>query len=334
MYSYSVAEIAWSIAKKHSRWHRTPVARRVMMKLDSPAYTVRSGVLSIAFGHGRGGQRICIRLRYGEYQRSFLEDAALGKRFVTITADTVVTAFSREIVPAVPVGKVAFDINEKSLVSSDGNRYDLSDIAGLQSDYGHRRSDFSQRRSGDIRVIKKVSRRSRRKERLTQRVHADANSVVERAKDESKSIVMEKLTHIRASMRKGNGSGRSVIRRINRWPFSIMQKAIEYKAAGKGVEVQYVSCPALQRNVPCAERSTANLELKRHGDAPVVSCMTTTTTQQGTYGHGMNQCVCQLPRQESGAGEVMKQSKYAERKPSSQIFNENLTGSINHSFPA
>ena len=57
-YPYSVAEIAWSIVKKHKLWHRTPHAKHLMMKLDSSAYTIKDGMLSLAFRPGRNAQRI------------------------------------------------------------------------------------------------------------------------------------------------------------------------------------------------------------------------------------------------------------------------------------
>src|SRR5580658_6374748 len=34
-FPYSVAEVAWSIVKKHKRWHRRPYARRLMFKMDA-----------------------------------------------------------------------------------------------------------------------------------------------------------------------------------------------------------------------------------------------------------------------------------------------------------
>src|SRR6267143_2691919 len=34
-YAYSVAEIAWSIVKRHKRWHRKPYARRLTFKMDA-----------------------------------------------------------------------------------------------------------------------------------------------------------------------------------------------------------------------------------------------------------------------------------------------------------
>ena len=66
-----------------------------------------------------------------------------------------------------------------------------------------------------------------------------AEGLKSEAPDTSFVIVMEKLKHIRRSKRKGNGNGRSIRRRINRWPFSMLQQATEYKAAWAGVAVEY-----------------------------------------------------------------------------------------------
>ncbi len=34
-FPYSVAEVAWSVVKKHKRWHRKPYAKRLMLKMDA-----------------------------------------------------------------------------------------------------------------------------------------------------------------------------------------------------------------------------------------------------------------------------------------------------------
>jgi hypothetical protein len=39
-YPYAVAEVAWSIAKKHKRWHRRPYAKRLMLKMDAANYSL------------------------------------------------------------------------------------------------------------------------------------------------------------------------------------------------------------------------------------------------------------------------------------------------------
>jgi hypothetical protein len=73
---YSVAEVAWSIVKKHRRWHRRPIARRLMLKMDAANFSLNYSILSLPF---RKGGRVLIPLRYGEYQRSFLMDKTLKR---------------------------------------------------------------------------------------------------------------------------------------------------------------------------------------------------------------------------------------------------------------
>jgi len=81
-YPYSVAEVAWSIVKKHTRWHRKPYASRLMMKMDSASYSLHYGILSLPFTRGN---RLLIPLEYGDYQRSFLMDTSLRRGSVTMT---------------------------------------------------------------------------------------------------------------------------------------------------------------------------------------------------------------------------------------------------------
>jgi len=39
-YPYAVAEVAWSIVKKHRRWHRSPFAKRLMLKMDAASFSL------------------------------------------------------------------------------------------------------------------------------------------------------------------------------------------------------------------------------------------------------------------------------------------------------
>src|ERR1022692_540880 len=68
-YPYSVAEVAWSILKKHRHWHRRPSACRLMLKMGSANYSLDRGILSLP---NKRGEPILIPLQYGDYQRSFL----------------------------------------------------------------------------------------------------------------------------------------------------------------------------------------------------------------------------------------------------------------------
>lgn len=78
-YLYSIAKVAWSIVKKHKRWHRRPYARR-HVKMDAASFSLDYSILSLPF---KKGKRVIIPLRYGEYQRSFLMDKTVERGSVT-----------------------------------------------------------------------------------------------------------------------------------------------------------------------------------------------------------------------------------------------------------
>jgi len=157
-YPYSVAEVAWSIVKKHKRWQRKPYASRLMMKIDSYNYSLNYGILSLPFTRGN---RLLVPLKYGDWQRSFLMDTTLKRGSVTMTDFTIAIAFSKETAPIEPLRKVGIDLNEKSAVHSDGRRYDLSEVARLHTEYGVRREEGllqgASQRSGAEAEVRRLS---------------------------------------------------------------------------------------------------------------------------------------------------------------------------------
>jgi hypothetical protein len=161
-YPYSVAEVAWSIVKKHRRWQRRPVAKRLMMKMDSDNYTLNFSILSIP---NKKGKRILIPLRYGDYQRSFLLDSDLKRGSGTITENAVLICFSKQTEPIKPTKMLGIDLNERSAVLSDGTKYDLAEVSRLHTEYGIRRSEFHSRHPKDYRIMKKFSSKSRERTR-------------------------------------------------------------------------------------------------------------------------------------------------------------------------
>ena len=237
-YPYSVAEVAWSIVKKHRRWHRRPFAKRLTMKLDARSYSLNYAILSIPFKTGQ--PRLLIPLRYGDYQRSFLADAELKRGSVTITETSVVISFTKEMRLIQPTGLTGIDLNEKSAVSSDGTKTNLSEIARLHTLYGIRRREFFIRHPHDQRLKKKFAGSRRERKRVDQLLHREAKRIVETAKRDSKGIVLERLKGIRSAHPKGNGEGRARRRRIALWPFRRLQNYIEYNARWSGVPIEYV----------------------------------------------------------------------------------------------
>lgn len=141
-FPYCVGEVAWSIVKKHKHWHRKPYAKRLMFKMDAANFRLDHSVLTLPF---KKGESIHIPLKYGEYQRSFMMDKTLKRGSVTATESSIVIAFSKEPPVTEPSRRVGYDLNEKSVVGSDGTRHDLSEIARLHTLYGVRRSKFYER---------------------------------------------------------------------------------------------------------------------------------------------------------------------------------------------
>jgi putative transposase len=244
-YPYSVAEVAWSIVKKHHRWHRRPYASKLMMKMDAYNYSLHYGIISLPF---RKGERILLPLGYGDYQRSFLMDSTLKRGSVTMTDSTIVIAFSKEKAVAEPLRKVGYDLNEKSIVSSNGTRIDLSEVARLNTEYGFKRRDFYSNHSNDRRLKQKFANSRREKKRVKQFLHRVSKRVVEKAKTNKEGIVLERLKGIRYAHQRGNGEGRASRRRIALWPFRQLQGYIAYKAKWEGIPVEYVSPSRTSQN--------------------------------------------------------------------------------------
>ena len=237
-YAYSVAEVAWSIVKKHRKWDRKPFAKRLMMKMDSQNYTLNYSILSLPM---RKGERVLIPLRYGDYQRSFLMDTSLKRGSVTVTDSSIIMSFVKEVALSVPKERVGIDLNEKSAVCSDGTRYEFSEVARLHTGYGVRRSEFYMHHPDDRRLRKKYAGTTREKERVRQFLHRTAKQIVQTAKSKGQAIVLEKLKGIRYAHVRGNGEGPTKRRRIAQWPFRVLQAFILYKANWEGVQVEFVS---------------------------------------------------------------------------------------------
>ncbi|MDV3292999.1 MAG: RNA-guided endonuclease TnpB family protein [Nitrososphaerales archaeon] len=256
-YPYSVAEVAWSIAKKHRRWQRKPYASHFMLKLDTASYSLNYGILSLQY---KKGERLLIPLEYGDYQRSFLMDTTLKRGSVTMTDFTIVITFSKETVVAEPLSKVGIDLNEKSAVLSDGAKHDLSEVARLHTEYGIRRRDFYSRHAHDERLKRKFSEGSREKARVKQFLHRVSKAIVEKAKEKRQALVLERLKGIRYASRRGNGQSHASRRRIAQWSFRELQTQMAYKAAWEGVPVEFVSTKNTSRT--CSNCGYLNSRLR------------------------------------------------------------------------
>ncbi len=256
-FAYSVAEVAWSIVRKHKHWHRKPYAKRLMFKMDASNFSLNYSILSLPF---KRGERVMIPLQYAEYQKSFLMDKTLKRGSVTLTESSIIIAFSKEPPMAEPLRKVGYDLNEKSIVGSDGTVHDLSEVARLHTLYGIRRSRFYERHPNDRRLRKKFASSRREKERAKQALHNVSTLIVKKARANNEAIVLERLKGIRYAHKRGNGEGTARRRRIALWPFRQLQSYIDYKARWAGVPVEYVS--AAYTSKTCSVCGFINHKLK------------------------------------------------------------------------
>jgi IS605 OrfB family transposase len=260
-FPYSVAEVAWSIAKKHRRWQRKPWVKRLMLKMESQKYSLIHGILTLPF---RRGHRVIIPLDYGNYQRSYLANEELKRGSVTVTEHEVIITFVKVITQRIPGRRIGIDLNEKSAVCSDGVTYDLSEVARLHTEYGIRRSRFSRKHFRDRRLRKNFAGSLREKVRVRQFLHAKAKKIVRIAAERGQGIVLERLRGIRHAHQKGNGEGKDIRRRISQWPFRTFQGYIVHKAMWEGVPVEFVNaawtsqtchfCRHVNRNLKRTER--------------------------------------------------------------------------------
>ena len=255
-YPYSVAEVAWSLARKHRRWNRKPFARRLMMKMDAFNYSLHFSILSLPY---KKDERILIPLAYGEYQRSFLMDTSLIRGSVSLSESCVIISFTKQVPLTTPKRRVGVDLNEKSAVLSDGTKLDLSEIARLHTQYRVRRRDFYRAHAHDDRLKKKYSGSSKERERVKQALHAAAKQVVERARDGGQAIVLERLKGIRYTHAKGNREPKNKRRSIAQWPFRVLQTYIVYNAAWAGVQVEFVN--AVRTSQTCHRCHYVNTKL-------------------------------------------------------------------------
>ena len=258
-YVLNACECAFAMLRNR-RWKRKPYAKHLFMKLDNQTYQLNYMLLRIPT---IPKNFIFIPLRGANYQLSFLRDPALKRGSVTLTASTVTIAFSKETAMIEPLSMVGYDVNEKSIVSSDGDKYDLSKVANLHHQYSRIRASIGKKTYRDRRVTQELLARYGKAERkrTNQALHIVSKQIVERAKESKAVIILEKLTNILKRHKKGNGEGTKMRSRMHRWSFGELQRQIEYKAKWDGISVKYVN--ANNTSKTCSQCGFINRKLQK-----------------------------------------------------------------------
>ena len=91
-YTLSACEVACAILKNSKRSHRAPVAKRRFLKLDNQSYKLQVGTIRIPV---KPREFITLKLKTGEYQRTFLKDATLKRGSLTLTEQKVIIAYEK-----------------------------------------------------------------------------------------------------------------------------------------------------------------------------------------------------------------------------------------------
>lgn len=240
-YILNACESAFAILRNYKRRGRRPYAKHRFLKLDNQTYQLPYMLLKIPV---KPRQFINIPLIGGEYQLSFLRDATLKRGSITITDSTILITFSRTAEEIKPRGAIAYDLNERNVtgVATTSNTpiiFDTSKVAYVKQEYSMIKQNVKR---SDVRIRRKIFKKygERQRNRVKQALHIISKKIIQHAKENRLAIVMEKLIHIRKSMRKGNGQGANLRRRLNSWSFRELESQIEYKARWEGIPVEYV----------------------------------------------------------------------------------------------
>lgn len=267
-YILNACECAFAMLRNR-RWKRKPYAKHLFIKLDNQTYQLNYMLLRIPV---KPREFVFIPLIGGDYQLSFLRDATLKRGSVTLTDSTVTISFSKETAETEPLSMVAYDINEKSIVGSNGTKYDLSHVAKIRHQYSRIRASIARKTHKDRRVKQKLLAKYGKAERnrTNQALHKVSKDIVAKAMESKSAIILEKLTNILIKHRKGNGEGRRMRGRLHRWSFRELQRQIEYKAKWEGIPVEYVR--AANTSKICSRCGFVNKALKTEREWQCPNC--------------------------------------------------------------
>jgi putative transposase len=264
-YILSACEVAFA-AYRNKNCRRAPYVRKAFLKIDSQSYSLNHLILRIPT---RPRHFVYLTLQGSDYHLSIIDDPALKRGSVTVTDRALAIAFTREAPEIEPLGRLGIDVNERNVIASDtlGNTsvHDTSQVAEFKERYKAIWAKIGERTGKDRRISQRLYRKygAREKNRTARTIHGISKHIVERAKENRLSIVMENLKGIRKLYRKGNGQGRSFRGRMNSWTFREVQRQVEYKARWEGIPVTYVSPRGTSRKCPDCDSSLVPLEGRR-----------------------------------------------------------------------
>ncbi len=265
-FCHSACRIASSMLKSWRRKvgkgeaKKPPKARKLFIRFDPQLVKFEGDRLRISI---RPRRFVYVQLKYGEYQRKFIEEWRKGKLKVgeiTMNGEKVIVPFRKEVDLTNPKDWIAIDINESNItgVSSKGEFFqlDTSEVKRIHDAYFEKRRKV-QRKVKGRKTRKKLLAKygSRETNKVRNELHKIANIIVEKAKQSNCGIILEDLKNIRKHI----NYGRKMNRRLHSWNFRQLQSYIEYKAKLNGIPVVYVNPKGSSSHCPiCGEKLAPN----------------------------------------------------------------------------
>jgi putative transposase len=277
-YVLNACEVACAILKNYRRYKKVkePEVKKLFLKLDNQTYKLIKKQDNLFLRIPTKPKKfLFIKLKYGEYQKKFLEDKTLKLGSITILTNRLILCFEKKEEFAKPKSKVALDINEKNITSMSENKvkiYDLTKVLTTRYTYYLKRKRIQKKvKNRKLRkeLLKKYSGREKRK--VEWLLHNISKQIIE--DNPNSEIIMEDLKNIRKTINrrelkinKYNGKiqlhrtkPKKLLRRLNSWGFRKLQKFIEYKALWQGNLVSYVNPRGTSSTCPiCGRRSDPN----------------------------------------------------------------------------
>jgi putative transposase len=242
-FCHSACRIALAILKScRKKRERKPEAKKLFIRLDPQLYKFLGDSIRISV---RPRKFAFIKLRFGDYQKKFIEAWREGKLRtgeITVNETKVIVPFKKEVDLTDPKDWIAIDINESNVTAVSSNPHVLRidhDLRTVHTTYFQIRRRIQrlskERPKTAQRLLKKYSDREAR--RTKDLCHKISKRIVDFARQNSFGVVMEDLKGIRNRI----NYGRKLNRRLHSWNFRKLQFYIDYKARLEGLPVVYVN---------------------------------------------------------------------------------------------
>jgi len=282
-FCHSACKIALAILKNHRRKRRDgkPEAKKLFMQLDPQLYKFYGDKIRVSV---KPRNFLYIDLKYGEYQRKFIDAWREGKLKtgeITINETKIVIPFKKEVDISNPSDWIAIDVNESNVTAVSTNphvlRFDTR-LRTIHTTYFNIIRNIQRLRKFKPktaeRLLKKYS--GRRKHKAIDECHKIAKRIVDFAKEHRMGIIMENLKWMRERI----NYGRMLNRRLHSWNFRRLQSYIEYKARLNGLPVIYVNpkgtsslCPVCGGKLAPNGHRLVKCECGYENDRDITACL-------------------------------------------------------------